>query len=190
MNRPISANDAELALREIALSRDRMHEAIRLHHGHVYLWLWGVITVVNCGGTHLFGVAAMQPTCTLTNLIGIIASFGIGFWRSRRIRVQPDRRFIAVVAMIMILNLFVIPAIVGWPQDPRRIFIYVTLIWTQLYVLAGIWFSNYLVWSGVLCIVFGLLGLFVFLNIFWLWCAVTIGGTLLVSGFYVRYFYK
>jgi hypothetical protein len=187
MEQPISASDAELALRDVALSRARMREVIRAHHGHAYLWLWGVIIVVNCGGTYLFGVPRMQLTTSLTNLFGLIASFGITFWRSRRIRVQPDRRFLAVVALVVILHLFVIPLIVGWPHDPRRTFTYVTLFWTQLYVLAGIWFSNYLVWSGAACILFGLLGLFVFPGVFWLWCAITIGGTLIVSGFYVRY---
>src|SRR3569833_3023076 len=188
MDQSISASDAERALGEIALSRARMHEVIRLHHGHAYLWLWGLITVINCGGTHVFGAERMQTTTIGMNLFGMVASIGIALWRSRRIRVRTDRRFVAAATLITLVHLFVIPEVIGWPQDPRRAFIYVMLFWTEIYVLAGIWCSNYLVWSGALCIAFGLLWLFVFSSVFWLWCAITIGGTLIVSGFYVRFF--
>ncbi len=187
MENQISPAEAQRALRDVALSRARMGEVIRSHHGHVYLWLWGVITVFDCLGVQCYGVVAMQMPSLVFNLVGILGSIALSFLRAQTIRVQPDRRFISVAVMISIIHLAVIPAILGWPHDARASFTYSMLWWTQIYIVAGIWFSNHLLWSGLLCIIFVLAGLWVFPGIFWLWSGITIGGTLIGSGLVVRY---
>jgi hypothetical protein len=58
------------------------------------------------------------------------------------------------------------------------------------YVIAGIWFDLYLLWLGLIIAALILVGLFVFSAFFWLWIAVFGGGTLILTGVYVRYFWR
>jgi hypothetical protein len=58
------------------------------------------------------------------------------------------------------------------------------------YVIAGLWFDTYLLWLGLVMTAFILVGLFCFAAIFWWWIAIFGGGTLIVSGFYIRYFWR
>jgi len=187
MEKRISAVEAESALREIDASRERMRNVLKSHHGHAYLWLWGIITMFDCFGVEYLGLAAMQVPSLVAMVVGILGSVIITFSRSLRIRVKPDRRFIGIAVMIIVVHLGVIPAIMGWPQDPRAMYTYTLLFWTEIYVVAGIWFNNHLVWCGLLCMVFSLTGLLVFPHIFWVWSGITVGGTLIGSGFVLRY---
>jgi hypothetical protein len=57
----------------------------------------------------------------------------------------------------------------------------------QIYILAGLWFDICLLWTGILVTVFLLAGLWFFAPIFYWLFAIFGGGTLIGTGFYLRY---
>jgi hypothetical protein len=125
--------------------------------------------------------------------IGIAVSVGIGFVQSRHVRAPIDRRFLAALAALLAFGYFVFPFVLAPafnspPNSFIRIFAYFWLLWMQVYILAGLWFDNYLLWIGILVTCAILLGVFLFSAVFWLWLAVFGAVPLILSGFYVRYF--
>ncbi len=190
MTAEISSEEAARALRDVEASRLRMRTVVRAHQGHYHLWLWGVIVAGQCLGTQFYGVRALGLPSLIAIGVGLILSCLIGFLQATQIRTRPDPRFVGVVLMILVFHLGIIPALVGWPRDPKVAYTYGILLWTQIYIVAGLWFDSYLLWLGLLSVVFALLGLLVFTAFFWFWCAFFVGGTLIASGFYVRYFWR
>ncbi len=72
----------------------------------------------------------------------------------------------------------------------ERLFTYIGLIVAQIYIVSGIWFDSYLTWLGALLAVLLMVGFVFFLPIFWIWVAIFGGGSLILGGFYVRYFWR
>ena len=79
------------------------------------------------------------------------------------------------------------PLVLGLPHDSKAIFAYISLVFMLCYIVAGIWFDIYLFRLGIAVTVLILVGLFCFPTYFWWWIAVFGGGTLIGTGFYVRY---
>ena len=75
----------------------------------------------------------------------------------------------------------------GHSPNDIRTFAFICLLVMQIYVLAGIWFDNYLLFIGLLVSALILIGLLFFADIFWLWFAAFCGGPVFLSGFVVRY---
>jgi hypothetical protein len=188
MNFTVSPDDATRALREIDDSRAAMRRAIRAHRGHLHLWLWGSIWIAMALTMHGSGERGSRwlPVFVLP---GVIASVAIGIYQARQIRVPIDRRFVG--ALLCVVGFGVVwGAIFGVfrpPVEDVRLFAFIALLVMQLYVLAGIWFDNYLLAIGLLVSVLILVGLFVVPEIFWLWFAIFCGGPVLLSGFLVRF---
>jgi hypothetical protein len=191
MNTSISPGDAERALHSVEASRLAMRQTIRAHRGHFHLWLWGAIwigmalTVYFCGanGERLLPVFA---------LLGCAASTAIGIYQGRQIRSRIDKRFLAALGCLLAFGVLW-PLILGGSDGPDpsiRLFAFFSLLVMQVYVLAGIWFDNYLLAFGLIVSALILTGLFVFPGFFWLWFAIFCGGPVFLSGFVVRYFWR
>lgn len=114
----------------------------------------------------------------------------VGRFQNSQVRSPIDRRFFGALAGL--LGFAVLVPFVLRPQlvTPELVFAYIGLVVSQSYVLAGVWFDTYMAWFGVLVAALILVGLFVFSAHFWLWIAVATGGAFLVTGFYVRYFWR
>jgi hypothetical protein len=169
-----------------------MRTAIRAYCGHWYLWLWGVIWLGMASLGQFLGIAAV-PFINGLAAIGIAASILIGFVQSGQIRAPLDRRFLTALGALILFGYFVWPVVLGPPHRSDaliRFSAYYSLVPMQAYILAGIWFDNFLLWVGVLISISILLGLFAFSAIFWLWIAVFGAAPLILSGFYVRYFMR
>ena len=82
------------------------------------------------------------------------------------------------------------PLVLRAPVNDQAIFAYIGLVAMLCYIIAGIWFDTYLVWLGLVMTALILVGLFLFSSIFWWWIAIFGGGTLIVTGFYIRYFWR
>ena len=158
--------EAEKALYSVQASRSAMRQAVRAHRGHFYLWLFV--------------------------LSGSAASVAIGIYQSRQIRTRIDKHFLAALGCILVFGLLS-PLTLGGSDGPDagiRYFGFFALLVMQAYVLAGIWFDNYLLVIGLIVSALILTGLFVFPGSFWLWFAIFCGGPVFLSGFVVRYLWR
>ena len=185
----LSPDEAQRALRNIDASRAAIRSAVRTHRGHYHLWLWGVIWVIMALLAHVRGVAGVRLFPWITGA-GVIAAFFIGWWQSGQVRASVDRRLLAAIGLLFVFGLFVWPFVLGLPRSNEVIFAYLALLCMQAYVVAGLWMDSYLFWTGLVVSALILVGLLLFPAVFWLWFAIFGGGTLILTGFYVRYFWR
>jgi hypothetical protein len=184
----LSPEEAARALGEIEASRAAMRTAIRGFRGHCYLWWWGGIWVIMAMLAQFYGPSGLRliPWIAWT---GLVASSAGRYAQSGQVRFQADKRFLGVLATIIIFA-FVWPLVLGWPANAKHAFAYWALVPMFCYVVAGIWFDLYLFWLGLVVSALILVGLLCFPAIFWWWIAVFGGGTLIGTGFYVRFFWR
>lgn len=184
----ISSEEAARALAAIGTSREMMRSAIRAHRGHCHLWLWGVIWIAMAMLAEFRGLAGIRlfpwPVAA-----GVAGSAVLGFIQGRQIRGAVDTRFLGVLAAV-ILFASIVPFVLRAAPNNQSIFAYIGLVTMLCYIIAGIWFDTYLLWLGLVVAALILAGLFLFSGIFWWWIAVFGGGTLIVTGFYVRFFWR
>jgi hypothetical protein len=187
----LSPADAARALREVEDSRAAMRRAIRAHRGHLYLWLWGAVWTAMALLVHFLGQRgfAFFPYLVFP---AILLSLAFGAYQSRQIRAPIDKRFLRALASLLAFGVLwpVVLGGFGPPPNDIRSFAFICLLVMQVYVLAGIWFDNYLLLIGLLVSALILIGLLFFAEVFWLWFAVFCGGPIFLSGFVVRYLWR
>ncbi len=191
MSLKITPEEAGRALREVESSRAAFRRAIRAHRGHFHLWLWGGIWIAMSLLVHFQGRTGLRLLPWLV-IPGFLGSTAIGFLQNRQIKVPIDRRFLAALVCLVVFGLLW-PLLCGGftgPLGDERSFAYFALLVMQIYVLAGIWFDNYLLAIGLGVSALILIGLLVFPSIFWIWFAVFCGGPVVLSGFFVRYLWR
>jgi hypothetical protein len=118
---------------------------------------------------------------------GGLASFVIGRVQAAQVRVPVDRRFLGVLFAVVGFALLWPALLIRRAPTNELGFVYMGLVVMQAYIIAGIWFDTYLLWLGLLVTVLLLVGWWFVAPWFWLWIAVCCGGTLIGSGFYVRF---
>jgi hypothetical protein len=183
----ISHEEAARALQEIASSRASMRNAVRSHRGHLYLWIWGTVWVVISLSIRL--ASASPSVANWISVAGIVATVLVGFVQGQQIRSPIDRRFIAVCAALLVFGYGVWPVFMGGFHSYQAAFGYSTLLWMQVYIVAGIWFDNYWLWIGLGVTAIILAGFLFFPGYFWA-CTLLCGLTLIGSGIYVRFFWR
>jgi hypothetical protein len=183
----ISPEEAARALGEIEASRAAMRTIIRGFRGHYYLWLWGGIwaAIALLAEFHLLHLLNVSHWLIYP---GIAATFLIMFFQGAKIRLPVNKQFIGVLAAIVVFS-FVWPLVLGHPANAKSGFAYGALVPMFCYIVAGIWFDCYLLWIGLLVSALILASLFFFPALFW-WSVVLCGGTLIGTGFYVRFFWR
>jgi hypothetical protein len=184
----LSPQEAGALLADIETARGQMRRVIREHRGHYYLWIWGAAWIAmpltaQLGGDH---AAHFFPwICGLGGILSVL----VGISQNRQIRRPTSGRLVAVMVAIWgFAALF--PFVLRAPPDVRTLYAYGCLIAMQTYVVAGLWTDTYLLWIGLTVTALILAGVFLFPTLFWIWMAVFGGGTLLLTGFYVRHFWR
>ena len=184
----ISPQDAAQALHEIEQARATMRSVIRAHRGHFHLWIWGLAWIAMPLTAHFGGDDAARHFPWIC-LAGMVASFVVGFTQATQIRMPANARFLGVItALVVFAALF--PWVLQARFSVKSIYAYLCLVAMQGYVIAGLWTDSYLLWLGLVVTALVLTGVFLFPGIFWPWMAVCGGGTLLLTGFYVRHFWR
>lgn len=183
----LNPDEATAALAQIEQARLTMRRLIRAHRGHQQLWLWGAMWIAMPLAVQFRGMAAMQWFPLACSLAGIL-SFALGFFQGRQIRAPINVQFLGVIATIVAFGaLFPFLLHPHGPVDGgKALYAYACLIAMQAYVVAGLWTDRYLLWVGLIVTGFILIGYFLLPGIFWWWMAGFGGGTLFLTGFYVR----
>lgn len=182
----VNSEEAARALAAVEASRAAFRSALRANRGHLHLWLWGSIWSTMALLMEFLGNDGVRHFPWLC-FGGGLASLVIGRVQASQIRVPLDRRFLAVLFSVLGFALLWPLLLLRQPPPNELVFVYVGLVTMQAYVIAGIWFDTYLFWLGLLVTVLLLAGWWLLAPWFWIWVAVCCGGTLIASGFYVRY---
>ncbi len=188
MPQQLTSEQAGAVLADIEMARVTMRRVIRDHRGHYHLWIWGVAWVVMPLTAHFGGDNAARFFPFICAAGGLL-SFITGFTQARQIRRPANGRFMAVMATVWVFAALY-PFVLRTPFDSRTLYAFLCLVAMQTYVIAGLWMDSYLLWLGIIVTVLVLAGVFLFPGIFWLWMAACGGGSLILSGFYVRHFWR
>jgi hypothetical protein len=183
-----SPDEAAALLSQIDAARGAMRQAIRAHRGHYHLWIWGAAWIAMPLAAY-FGGDAKARFFPLICLAGAILSALTGFTQSRQLRRPVNPRFVSMFGAIWVFGLL-FPFVLRTPLEVRTLYAYLCLLAMQSYVVAGLWTDTYLLWVGLVVTLFVLIGLFFFPALFWLWMAIFGGGSLVLTGFYVRHFWR
>lgn len=182
----LTPEDASRQLQAIEESRSALRSTLRARRGHHHLWLWGGAWSFMAALVQFQGPAGARFFPWIA-AAGMVASFLIGWRQNHQIRTPVDRRFIAVLAAALGFGLFWPTLLLTSRPTNEVIFAYIGLLAMQAYVIAGVWFDTYLTWVGLLVTALIIVGYFFLLPWFWLWIGFVVGGTLIGTGFYVRF---
>jgi hypothetical protein len=189
----ISPDEAATALQEIEASRAAMRRAIRTHRGHLYLWLWGYIWIAMSVLNWRYEEGALHAIWWLSGA-GTLATLAIGFVQGRQIRSRIDRRFLGVCGILLAFGYLVWPFLLGdlhsyGFRSYKGAYSYFTVIWMQVYMVAGVWFDNFWFWIGLGVTVLVVATLVFAPALFW---AVTLlfGVVLAGTGYCIRYWWR
>jgi hypothetical protein len=181
----ITKEEAERALKDVEASRMAMREIVRMHRGHLYLWLWGTVFMAVALINWVFDERYWKASNWIS-VAGLVATLLIGWRQGRQIRSKLDKRFLAVCFTILAFGYLVWPVFLGAPQSVKAAYGFSLLIWMQIYIVAGIWFRNYWLWIGTSVTALLLAGYVIFPGAFWAFSLLG-GATLVGTGFYVRF---
>jgi hypothetical protein len=150
------------------------------------LILWGAIWVVGYTGTQFFPAKALWFWGPL-NFLGAAASWYFGS------RAKPIKGVMDIRIGLFWATLFAFSAV--WivllaPSNPQRIGAYYGTIPMFAYVVGGLWFGRFFTWLGLTVTGLILAGVFLLPQWLNLWIGITGGGSLMVSGFYIRKYWR
>jgi hypothetical protein len=196
-----SRDEARVALAEVSKVIDQTRLALAHGPAAPILILWGAIWVIADCTTQFYPVA-MQWLWVPLDVIGI----GGSWWFSARHRFKVKRpghwRFGAAWGILFFyayLWIFMLKQ-TPWPRtneqwvafEPtyRGLTAYAHTIPMFAYVIMGLWFGRFFIILGALVTALIVLGLCFIPNYFYLWLAITGGGSLIISGVFIRKFWK
>jgi len=184
----ISTQEAADALTDIAQVQQRASIQFGYQQGASQFFLWGLIWIVGYGVSDLWPSWAGAAWLVL-DVVGLTVSYLLGCRvQSAAPHGQSDsaygRRYLALCATI--LALVAATYFIMDPHRPAQFGAFPALLIAALYIGYGIWRgARWAVAGGVLgvCTV---VGFAVFKEHFMLWMAVVGGGTLIVTGLWLR----
>jgi len=161
------------------------------------LVLWGVIWIA--GFTAEQFVPHAYRLWLALDVVGITISLVLGF-RSGKGPAQgpgPGRigaSWLILFGYAVLWCYLLVPSGVldgsGWAAYGPVLERKTALLWVTVcmlaYVIMGLWLDRFLLWLGVLVTVAALAGFFFVQPYFFLWVAITGGGSLVVSGLFIR----
>jgi len=183
----ISPGEAESALADISSTTQRAHRAILAGHGGAQLILWGFLWMIGFGANQFLHINQGLVWAPIGFFGGLI-SWWIGFRDPRPVLAPEVARlwqfFLALLAFAAIW------AVLLHPFNHTRFSVYIATVFMFGYVVMGLWFGRLFLWLGVGITASALVGSFLLPQWVNLWMAITGGGTLMGTGFYIRRAWK
>ncbi len=196
---PPSRDEARAALAQIEDTRSEIRKSIAQSMAGPSLIMWGVIWMI------MLSYAQFHTGENRLWWVFVVAGF-LGSWSLPRfyptpIKRKPDARIGAFWLVIFAYAVVLLILVEPWnllvnlsPADAvmmgHKICAYYSIIPMMAYVLFGLWIGRFFVWLGLLVTALILLGFYFIPDYFYLWVAVTGGGALMLSGIFIRKFWK
>lgn len=179
-----SAHEAEAALNEIERAGRRAIILCGYERGAPHLILWGVIWVVGYGLSDLAGRWA-GPIWLVLTACGWLGGYLIGRATAES-RTPPAHGWRYLAAGVALSGFVLATYLVMGPGPGARLGAFPPLVVALLYVLNGIWRGLRWVVTGVVVGALTVVGYMLLTDHFLLWMAVVGGGSLILSGLWLR----
>ncbi|HEY5226919.1 MAG TPA: hypothetical protein VIJ19_00190 [Opitutaceae bacterium] len=161
-----------------------MRKAFTSHHGYYFLWIWGLSWMLT-GVIRAMDHPRFWVTVNWLSVAGFVVSVVVGVSQSGKVRGKVDKRFLAVGATLLAFGYLIWPIFFQLFRTFDIGFAFQMLVWMQVYIVAGIWFANSLLWVGLVVTALILVGFLCFPAFFWV-AMILSGATMIGSGFYIR----
>jgi hypothetical protein len=184
MEPPITPDEAEKSLRDIAAAGQRSRSAYGHSQASPHLMVWGVVWALGYGASYLRPDLA-GPLWLGLSVAGTIASFVAG-WRMRQASGRPfDWRLLA--SFVAVIAFAAAMFVIFRPASDAAAGAFAPLIAALYYVLTGLWLRAFRITVlGVALAVLTLGGYLWLAPWFALWMAVVGGGALILGGLWLR----
>ncbi len=179
----ISREEAEQSLQTIREVRSQIRTSIATGSAPLHMILWGAIWFVGYLCNNFLDVETAGRIWTLLAAGGTVASGIMGYRLGSRFRLPGSERIWQIWIFFFIYVFLCIW--VAWPLNTMQISMLIALYAMFAYVLLGLWLERIITWVGLAVSALGLIGYFLFPDIYYLWMAFLGGGTLFGSGIYI-----
>jgi hypothetical protein len=185
----ISPDEAEESLAAISSMRKRMRHAVANGGAHYFLILWGVVWFLGFLGSHFFTDRIAGYVWMALDILGGLASWGMGMLLSRRFRntstsATSGRIGLFWLALFAYCNLTVW---IAWPLDGRQLAMIIIIFAMLGWIAMGFLLSISLIGLALFVTALAFGGYYLLPDYFYLYMALLGGGTLIGSGFYIRF---
>jgi hypothetical protein len=183
---PISTQEAADALQDIARTQHRASILRGYERGAPHLILWGLIWVLGYGTSDL-APALANPAWLVLDLLGMTGSFLIGRAAAAG-RSSASAGYGARFAGLGFTALAFVAATyyILQPHDSAQFGAFPALLIALIYTVIGIWRGSRWAIAGIVVGVCTVAGYAFFREHFMLWMAVVGGGTLILTGLWLR----
>ena len=198
-NTPVTRQEALSALDEIDRVRSHMRRALGASVMSSMLVLWGVIWIAG------FTAEQFLPNAyrfwLALDAVGIVISLFLGAWSRKSTTRGPGpsqgrigASWLVLFGFAALWSFLLVPfgglhgsdlADYGPILERKMALLWVTVCMFA-YVVMGLWLDRFLLWLGILVTVASVAGFFFVQPYFFLWVAITGGGSLVVSGLFIR----
>jgi hypothetical protein len=196
----ISKQEASESLAQIEDALTQTRRAIGQGSSSTRLILWGIIWALGYSFSQ-FAPHRAQTLWLCLVAIGILSSWN---WRARSQPPLPSAGgsriglgwlviFVYAVFWLILLHLDTQPGQPGLhlqSMSGRQTAAFFATVPMFAYVLGGLWLGRFFVWLGAAVTLLTVVGYFLLPDWFFLWMAITGGGSLIVAGLYIRRFWR
>lgn len=177
-----TAEEAARALREIAIIKARAAGFQDYRAESSQLLLWGSSYALG------FVLTGLLPALILPIwLVIVLAGLVLGTVIARRTNPEIPGiawRYLTLVGTIIIFCALL--TVIAWPLSREQSAMIGPMFVSALYVIRGVQLRPRYLLLGVALALISICGFFLFHSIFWWWMAAAFGGTLIVSGLWLR----
>ena len=183
----ISKQEAQESLAEIESVISQTRRTIAHGGTGAILIMWGIVWVLGYSATQF------MPQRAGTIWLCLVVAGIVGSWiGAARIRPQgKSGSFHRVgLAWMILFGYATVWILLLHPTNDNAVGAFWATVPMFAYVVGGMWLGRFFVWLGLIVTALAVGGYFLLHEWFGLWMAVTGGGALIVSGAYIRKFWK
>jgi hypothetical protein len=184
----ISPDEAEESLEAIQTVMYKTRRSVAGGGSYIFLLITGFIYLVGFLATHFLLPEIALYIWIGTSLLGIAVSILLGSRRGQRVRGASTnamtKRAMLFLLLLLLYGIAVI-AVVS-PVDEKQVTMIVLLFIMIGQLSIGMLTSFSSFWWALLITALALIGYFLFIEIFYLWMALLVGGGMILLGLYIR----
>ena len=182
----ISSDQALDALNQVQDAQRRISNLRGYGFAAPHFLLWGCVWIVGFVASYLYPAEANR-TWIVLDLLGFAGSVLIGFiYRVQGVRSAPGYRWRIPVLVLTCVGFMVASYAIFQPHEMAQFAVFPALLAAGIYIGLGLWRGTRWMIAGLVLAALALVGYFALRQYVLLWMAAAGGGTLLITGFWLR----
>jgi hypothetical protein len=183
----ISKQEAQESLAEIESVIAQTRRAIAHGGTGTILIVWGIVWILGYSASQFIPTRAGSIWLALV-LVGIAVSWIFGARGKPQATGGGFRR--VGLAWMILFGYAIVWIVLLQPTNGNAVGAFWATVPMFAYVVGGMWFGRFFVWLGLIVTALAVGGFFLLPKWFDLWMAVTGGGALILSGAYIRKYWR